>query len=585
MVVSTIPIYHGRIGTVEFSSFTRQVLGGRWFSLFASFLVMTSAGAFYLYSHFSKDIKETLQCDQTTLNKIGFYKDIGSNIDIFSVLLVEISPSWVLLVICSAVNFIGYFKIWQGVVGQIVQPSVEYFCFYIAMGGNSQILANSVVLVTCVRNFPERRGVILGLLKGFLGLGAAVLSQIYLAIYGHDTKSLILFIAWFPSLITLIFAFSIKEVKIVKHPHEFRVFIQFLCITLILAMFIIVLTIIQRIVQFDQSAHIIVMIAIMGLLILPLFIAIREEMVHWNLNKMTKFEKCQTSASIISYSSSTLQHSRNSDLSNIFNKPERGDDYTILQGFFSIDMLLICLTMSIGIGSSLTAMDNLGQIGESQGYSAESINAIVTIISIFNFLGRIFSGFVSEILLEQYKFPRPLMLTLTLLVSCIGYLLVAFPFNNSLYIASILIGFAFGSQVLLDITVISEIFGLKHYAIFYNIAQLSCPIGTYVLNVLVAGKLYDKEVKTWIDSSEYKCHGEQCYKDSFTILTGMSLLGAAISLILVKRTREFYRGDIYRKFREDMDSLREEVELYSLDVRQKEDESVHVHKEVTIFKK
>ncbi|XP_022970395.1 uncharacterized protein LOC111469395 [Cucurbita maxima] len=323
----------------------------------------------------------------------------------------------------------------------------------------------------------------------------------------------------------------------------------------------------------------------MGLLILPLFIAIREEMVHWNLNKMTKFEKCQTSASIISYSSSTLQHSRNSYLSNIFNKPERGDDYTILQGIFSIDMLLICLAMSIGTGSSLTAMDNLGQIGESQGYSTESVNAMVSIISIFNFLGRIFSGFVSEILLEKYKFPRPLMLTLTLLVSCIGFLLVAFPFHNSLYIASILIGFAFGSQVLLDITMISEFFGLEHYAMFYNVAQLACPIGTYVLKVLVAGKLYDEEVKTWSDSPEYICHGEQCYRNSFTFLTEMSLLGAAISLILVKRTREFYRQDIYKKFREDMDSLKEEVELYPHDVRQPEVESVHVHKEVTIFKK
>ncbi|XP_022970393.1 uncharacterized protein LOC111469393 [Cucurbita maxima] len=571
--------------SAQFSNFARQVVVGRWFSLFASFLVMTSAGAFYFYSYFSEHIKETLQCDQTTLNKISFYKDIGSNIDIVSALLVCIAPSWVLLLICSALNFVGYFKIWQAVVGQVVHPTVEYFGVYIAMAGNSQILANTVVLVICVRNFPERRGVILGLLKGFLGLGAAVLTQVYLAIYGHDTKSLILFIAWCPSLITLLFAFSIREVKIVKHPHEFRVFIQILCITLVLALFLTVLTIAEQMVQFDQLAYTFVVVAIIGLLILPLFIAIREEMVQLNLNNMTKFEKSRSKPQIPIHAISHNQNHGNSYYSNIFNKPERGDDYTILQGIFSIDMLLICLAMSIGTGSSLTAMDNLGQIGESQGYSTESVNAMVSIISIFNFLGRIFSGFVSEILLEKYKFPRPLMLTLTLLVSCIGFLLVAFPFHNSLYIASILIGFAFGSQVLLDITMISEFFGLEHYAMFYNVAQLACPIGTYVLKVLVAGKLYDEEVKTWSDSPEYICHGEQCYRNSFTFLTEMSLLGAAISLILVKRTREFYRQDIYKKFREDMDSLKEEVELYPHDVRQPEVESVHVHKEVTIFKK
>ncbi|KAG6583516.1 hypothetical protein SDJN03_19448, partial [Cucurbita argyrosperma subsp. sororia] len=268
---------------------------------------------------------------------------------------------------------------------------------------------------------------------------------------------------------------------------------------------------------------------------------------------MIKFEKSQSKPQRPIHAISHNQNHGNSHYSNIFNKPERGDDYTILQGFFSIDMLLICLTISIGFGSSLTAMDNLGQIGESQGYSTESVNAMVSIISIFNFVGRIFSGFVSEILLEKYKFPRPLMLTLTLLVSCIGFLV--------------------------------EIFGLEHYAMFYNIAQLSCPIGTYVLKVLVAGKLYDEAVKTWSDPTEYICHGEQCYRSSFTFLTGISLLGAAISLILVKRTREFYREDIYKKFREDMDSLKEEVELYPHYVRQPEVESIHVHQEGTIIKK
>lgn len=37
-----------------------QVLQGRWFSLFASFLVMAAAGATYLFGIYSKDIKNTL---------------------------------------------------------------------------------------------------------------------------------------------------------------------------------------------------------------------------------------------------------------------------------------------------------------------------------------------------------------------------------------------------------------------------------------------------------------------------------------------------------------------------------------------
>lgn len=183
--------------------------------------------------------------------------------------------------------------------------------------------------MTCVKNFPERRGVILGLLKGFLGIGGAVLTPVYFAIYDHthDTKSLILFIAWFPSLITLLFAYTIREVRIVKHPNEFRVFIQFLCVSLILALFLTVLIFLQKKVQFDQLAYLFVVVVIMGLLLIPLFIAIREEIVQWNLNKITKLKKSQTLPPQISISAPTLNPSSqtNSLFQNIFNKPERGE--------------------------------------------------------------------------------------------------------------------------------------------------------------------------------------------------------------------------------------------------------------------
>lgn len=125
------------------SSFIRQVVVGRWFSVFASFLIMSGAGGVYLFAYYSKDIKSTLRCDQTTLNKIGFYKDLGSNVGVIAGLLAEVVPTWFLLLIGAAFNFLGYFKIWQGVTGKIVRPTVGYFCFYIMIGANSINFANT----------------------------------------------------------------------------------------------------------------------------------------------------------------------------------------------------------------------------------------------------------------------------------------------------------------------------------------------------------------------------------------------------------------------------------------------------------
>lgn len=38
----------------------------------------------------------------------------------------------------------------------------------ICIGASSQTFANTGALVTCVKNFPESRGIVLGLLKGLL---------------------------------------------------------------------------------------------------------------------------------------------------------------------------------------------------------------------------------------------------------------------------------------------------------------------------------------------------------------------------------------------------------------------------------
>ena len=106
-------------------------------------------------------------------------------------------------------------------------------------------------------------------------------------------------------------------------------------------------------------------------------------------------------------------------------------------------MLILFIATTFGVGSTLIAIDNLGQIGNSLGYPNKSITTFVSLVSIWNYLGRVVSGFASEIFLTKYKFPCPLMLTLVLLLSCVGHLRIAFGVPDSLYFASIILGFCF----------------------------------------------------------------------------------------------------------------------------------------------
>ncbi|KAL6276214.1 hypothetical protein ACE6H2_019815 [Prunus campanulata] len=556
----------------ELLPFAVHVVRGRWFSVFASFLIMAGAGATYLFGVYSKQIKSSLGYDQTTLNLLGFFKDLGANVGVLSGLIGEVTPTWFVLLIGSAMNFAGYFMIWLAVTAKIPKPKVWHMCLYICIGANSQNFANTGALVTCVKNFPASRGVMLGLLKGFTGLSGAIFTQIYLAVYGNNSKSMILLIAWLPAALSVVFVYTIRPMKLVRQPNELRVFYHFLYVSIALALFLMAMIIVQKQVTFSQAAYAGSVTVICVFLFVPLGIAIREELLLWNLKKQPvdpptelTIEKVpqtiETKEDALPSNSSKeqKQNTKISCFADIFNKPERGEDYTILQALLSIDMLILFIATLCGLGSSLTAVDNLGQIGESLGYPTKTISSFVSLVSIWNYFGRVFSGFVSESLLVKWKVPRPLMMTLVLLLSCAGHLLIAFPAPGSVYVASVIIGFSFGAQLPLLFAIISELFGLKYYSTLFNCGQLASPLGSYILNVKVTGMLYDREAlkelaKKGMARSSVKeliCLGSQCYRLAFTILASITFFGALVSLVLVIRTREFYKGDIYKKFTEE----------------------------------
>ncbi|KAB2604285.1 hypothetical protein D8674_037576 [Pyrus ussuriensis x Pyrus communis] len=312
---------------------------------------MSDSGTIYLFGTYSKELKPTFGYDQETCNLLGFFKDLGANISIFAGLIAEVTPTWFVLLIGAATNFFGYFMMWLGVTGKIAKPEIWHMCVYMYITTNSLSFVNRHYgyLRQKLPTKPRRHDLLCG-------------SQL---------------------------------LKINNKNDNSKVFYRFLYLLIVLALFLMAMTLTQKSVVFPRAAQATTAAVVCFLLLIPLLIIIREELVSWTLTKQEP--------SRIALEETQEQGQRNqgpqeleldreikpkgtSFFSNIFKKPPRGEDYTILQAILSIDMLLIFIAKLFGLGSSFTATDNLGQIDEALGYKPQTINAFVSLISIWNFL-------------------------------------------------------------------------------------------------------------------------------------------------------------------------------------------------------
>ncbi|XVF54701.1 hypothetical protein PTKIN_Ptkin05aG0202100 [Pterospermum kingtungense] len=421
----------------QFNEKVKTFVNNRWLVFVCSMWVQSCAGVGYLFGSISPVIKSAMGYNQRQIAILGVAKDLGDSIGFIAGSLCEILPIWVILLIGVVQNFVGYGLIGLVIANVLPDLPLWVLCVAIFVGTNGETYYNTGTLVSCVQNFPKHRGPIVGILKGFAGLSGAILIQVYLMINFPNEAALIFMVAVGPSIVVIALMFIVRPVGGHKQvrPSDGSSFLFTYSVCIVLAAYLLGVLVLEDLVGINQTVitllGVILIILILCPVIIPiLLVSASETSPPVEENLLPKPEKQEAGSSEQDSDEVILSEvedekppeidslpapERQKRIAQLQAKlfqaaadgavrvkrkrgPHRGEDFTLRQALIKADFWLMFMSLLLAAGSGVTVIDNLGQICQSLGYSDTSI--FVSMISIFNFLGRVGGGYFSETIIR-----------------------------------------------------------------------------------------------------------------------------------------------------------------------------------------
>ncbi|CAK9330157.1 unnamed protein product [Citrullus colocynthis] len=403
---------------------------------------------------------------------------------------------WIVLAVGAIQCFLGYIFMWAAVSGLILDRRCR-------QSVHAQVFFNTANVVTGVHNFQLYSGTVVGILKGFLGLSAAVLIQFSNAFFNGDPVNYLLMLAILPALTTLLLMrFAVIDNK-TETGNELTHLNSLSTIALTICGYLTILIILDNVLNLPTWVRIFTFILLLAFLVSPVGIAIRAK------TEDSVFKtKLQITENPVEYHRIPSEEKINDEMVIV-----KDGEMNITEAIGTMNFWLLFFAMMCGMGSGLATINNMNQLCQSLGFRTVEINTFVSLWSIWNFLGRLGSGYASDLLLWKLGWARPVLMAIALLTMSIGHIIVALGFRGNLYLGSVIVGICYG------------------------------PIGSYVLSVRVIGYIYDREAS----AGDNFCSGGHCFMTSFLIMAAVAFLGFVVVVALFFRTRRFYQLLVQRR--------------------------------------
>ncbi|KAL6652767.1 hypothetical protein ACP70R_011692 [Stipagrostis hirtigluma subsp. patula] len=567
----------------------RAFSANRWLVFVAAMWLQSMAGIGYLFGAISPVVKAALGYNQRQVAALGVAKNLGDCVGFLAGALSASLPAWGLLLIGAAHIFVGYGWLWLVVTRQAPALPLWMMCVLLFVGTNYSTYFNTASLVTCIQNFPKNRGPIVGILKAFSGLSSAVLTQLFAVMHTPDHATLVFMVAVGPSLLAIGLMFIIRPVEGHRQvrPSDKNSFMFTYTICLLLASYLVGVMLVQDFVQLSDSVVIFLTVILFILLVSPIAIPVALTLLPKTEHAT---EDSVLSEPLIGAASTSVEKDDQPEvvLSDVeeeepkdidlpqsesrqakvvqpatmggfgLRRPLCGENFTLMQALVNADFWLIWLSLLLGAGSGLTVIDNLGQMSQAVGF--EDAHIFVSLISIWNFLGRVGGGYFSEIIVRERAYPRHIALAIAQTIMAAGHFLFAMAWPGTMYIGTFLVGLGYGAHWAVVPAAVSELFGVKHFGAMYNFLTLANPTGSLIFSGLIASNLYDYEAEKqahhhhisalpsprllhnmgFLADGPLKCEGAVCFFVSSLIMTAFCVVGAGLSLAVVHRTKRVY---------------------------------------------
>lgn len=539
-----------------------------WVGLGASVWMQIAAGNAYNFPLYSHSLKSVLGFNQRQLTMLGVANDIGENVGILPGLICNKFPPWVILTIGAFACFLGYGVLWLAISRTVLD--LPYWLLWVALciATNSNAWFSTAVLVTNMRNFPLSRGTVAGIIKGYGGLSAAVYTEIFSILLKNSSSKLMLFLALGIPTLCLIMMYFVRPCTPASGDDTSEnchfLFIQ--ASSVLLGIYVLTTTVLDDVLSLSAPISYCFLVLMVLFLMAPLAIPVKMTFYPSSSSKSAthvqfvgpaktsdqdngnadKIEPLLTPSSSSANLGSFHESDSMSEVDMLIaegegaikkkRRPRRGDDFTFAEAMIKADFWLLFLVYFVGVGSGVTVLNNLAQIGIAQNMHDTKI--LLSLFSFFNFVGRLGGGVVSEYFVRSKSIPRTVWMTVTQVIMIIAYLLFASALNGTLYAATALLGICYGVQFSIMVPTASELFGLKNFGMIFNFMSLGNPLGAYLFSGLLAGFLYDNEASK---QHVVSCLGPNCFRLTFLVLAGLCGVGTILSIVLTVRIKPVYQ--------------------------------------------